>query len=74
MFSRGNLQAAYAVLEIGPTATNAEVKKSYRRLAREYHPDKLAAKGLPEDFMKFANEKLQAINEAYDLIREKRGF
>lgn len=74
LFSRGNLQAAYAVLEVKPTASNEEVKKSYRRLAREYHPDKLAAKGLPEDFMKFANEKLQAINEAYDLIRQKRGF
>ena len=74
LFSRGNLSAAYALLEVSPEASNAEIKKNYRRLAREYHPDKLAAKGLPEDFMQFANEKLQAINEAYDQIRQNRGF
>jgi DnaJ like chaperone protein len=74
LFSRGNPSAAYAVLGVEPTASETEIKRSYRRLAREYHPDKLAAKGLPEDFLKFANEKLQAINEAYELIREQRGF
>jgi DnaJ like chaperone protein len=74
LFSRGSLSAAYAVLEVDPVATDEEIKKSYRRLAREYHPDKLASKGLPEDFMKFATEKLQAINEAYDMIRQQRGF
>jgi DnaJ like chaperone protein len=74
LFRRGNLSAAYAVLQVSPDASNEEIKKSYRRLAREYHPDKLAAKGLPEDLTKYANEKLQAINEAYDLIREQRNF
>ncbi len=74
LFSRGNLSAAYGVLEVSPAASNAEIKKSYRRLAREYHPDKLMAKGLPEDFMQFANEKLQAINEAYNMIKQSRGF
>jgi DnaJ like chaperone protein len=74
LFSRGNLAAAYALLGVAPTASDDDVRKSYRRLARDYHPDKVAAKGLPEDFLKFANEKLQAINEAYAQIRKARGF
>jgi len=74
LFSRGNLPAAYALLGVEPDASEREIKRSYRRLASEYHPDKLASKGLADDFMKFANEKLQAINEAYELIRKERGF
>jgi DnaJ like chaperone protein len=74
LFSRGNLASAYAMLGLEPSASVAEIKRSYRRLAQEYHPDKLAAKGLPEDFTKFANEKLQAINEAYSQIRKSRDF
>jgi DnaJ like chaperone protein len=40
----------------------------------EYHPDKIEAKGLPEEFIKFANDKFAEIQEAYDHIRKKRGF
>ena len=74
LFSRGNLPAAYALLGIDAAASNEKVKKAYRHLAREYHPDTLASKGLPEDFTRYANEKLQAINEAYSQIKETRGF
>jgi DnaJ like chaperone protein len=74
LFSRGNLSAAYAVLGLEASASVEDIKKNYRRLAREYHPDTLAAKGLPEDFTKFATEKLQAINDAYTQIRQARGF
>jgi DnaJ like chaperone protein len=74
LFSRGNLQAAYALLGVASNSSNSEIKRNYRRLVREYHPDTLASKGLPEDFTKFANEKLQAINEAYDLIKKERGL
>jgi DnaJ like chaperone protein len=74
LFSRGNLAAAYSLLGVKPSATVDQIKTSYRRLAREYHPDTLAAKGLPEDFTKFATEKLQAINDAYSQIRKARGF
>jgi DnaJ like chaperone protein len=74
LFSRGNLNSAYALLGLSSDANPEEIRRSYRRLAREYHPDTMAAKGLPEDFLKFANEKLQAINEAYGQIRRARGF
>lgn len=62
----------YEVLGLAPSATDAEVKKAYRRIAREYHPDVLQSKGLPEDFMAFAKEKLQKTNEAYDRIKRER--
>ena len=74
MFESSDLGAAYALLGVTPEASDEEIKRGYRRLAKEYHPDMLAAKGLPEDFMKFATEKLQAINQAYDRVRKQRGF
>lgn len=64
----------YAVLKLDETATTEEVKKQYRALVREYHPDKIEAKGLPEEFIKFANDKFNEIQEAYDHIRKTRGF
>ena len=47
---------------------------SYRKLVREYHPDKMQAKGVPEDFMKIAHEKMAEINQAYDEICKERGI
>lgn len=69
-----SLQNAYGVLGIIPSATIAEIKKAYRRLMNEHHPDKLAARGLPASMLKFAKEKTQQITAAYDVIREARGF
>ena len=65
---------SYAVLKCDPSATDAEIKKSYRALVNEYHPDKIASKGLPEEFVKFANDKFMEIQNAYDAIRKERGF
>jgi DnaJ like chaperone protein len=64
----------YAALKCDETASNEEIKKQYRKLVTEYHPDKIEAKGLPEEFIKFANDKFAEIQEAYDHIRKKRGF
>lgn len=58
------------VLGVGEDATLAEVKKAYRKLVKEYHPDKLAASGMPEDYVEFANQKIREINEAYEYLEK----
>jgi DnaJ like chaperone protein len=68
------VENSYTVLEVSPTATDAEIKKIYRRKCMEFHPDKLASKGLPEEFMTYAHEQLTKINEAYDVIKKERGL
>ena len=65
---------AYSVLGVEKDSPVDEIKKAYRKLVSEYHPDKIAAKGLPEEFNKFAAEKFREIQEAYDTIRKERGF
>ena len=67
-----SLQDAYAILGIDASASDAEVKKAYRRLMNQNHPDKLVAKGLPEEMMTLAKEKTQKISKAYDLIQKSR--
>ncbi len=52
--------------------TDSEIKKVYREKCLQFHPDKLASKGLPDEFMKFANEQLAKINEAYETIKNAR--
>lgn len=71
---RDFLKDAYAVLGISSDVSDAEVKKAYRRLMNQHHPDKLVAKGLPEEMMKLAAEKTQEIRSAYERVREARGF
>ena len=66
------VSSAYQVLGIGKTASDAEVKKAYRRLMSQHHPDKLIAKGLPEEMIKLATEKTQKIKAAYEQIKESR--
>ena len=67
-----DIDSAYKILEIDPTATNEEVKKAYRRMAIKYHPDKVNYLG--EEFRKTANEKFQKVNEAYERIKKERGI
>ena len=64
----------YAILGTDSKATNEEIKKQYRKLVKEYHPDMVASKGLPEEFTKFANDKFREIQEAYDTVKQERGI
>ena len=71
---RASLGTSYTVLGVTQGATDDEIKKAYRKLAKEYHPDVVTNKGMGEDFQKFAAEKMRAINSAYDSVKEARGF
>ena len=68
------LADSYAVLGINDQASDAEVKKAYRRQMSENHPDKLVARGLPESMQELAKEKTQRVREAYETIAASRGF
>ncbi len=69
---KSNLDECYQLLGCNKNSTNAEIKKAYRKLVGEYHPDKIQSKGLPEEFLKFANDQMHKINEAYKLIMDSR--
>lgn len=64
----------YATLVCDRNDSNDHIKRQYRKLVSDYHPDKIASKGLPEEFTKFANDKFREIQEAYDVIKKERGI
>lgn len=65
-------ESYYKILGIEPTATNDEVKKAFRKLAVQYHPDKVDYLG--EEFRKSAEDKFRKINEAYEAVKKERGI
>jgi len=67
-------QDPYTILGVSPEVSDVEMKRIYRTLIKEHHPDRLIAKGMPEEFIEIANEKLAAINTAYDRIAKERGI
>lgn len=68
------IQNACHVLGIKATDDHTTIKRAYRKLMSEHHPDKLIAKGLPPQMMEAAKRKTQEIQAAYDLVRRERGF
>ncbi|MGB0806382.1 MAG: TerB family tellurite resistance protein [Salibacteraceae bacterium] len=66
------VSASYKILEIDSTATDSEVKKAYRKMAKKYHPDKVAALG--PDFQNAAKEKFQKVQQAYEEVKDSRGM
>ncbi|WP_404472135.1 co-chaperone DjlA [Vreelandella venusta] len=67
------LKDAYQVLGVSEDASDAEIKKAYRRLMSQNHPDKLAGKGLPESMREVAQARTSEIGNAYERIRSARG-
>lgn len=72
--SADSLGAAYKVLGSNENDDRTTVKRAYRKLMNEYHPDKLVAKGLPPEMMEIAKEKAQKIQAAYDMICKSKGW
>jgi len=67
-----NIDAYYSILECTPHSSVEEVKRAYRRLAADYHPDKIVHKDLPPGFIQFAEKKFNEITEAYEQIMAVR--
>ncbi len=62
---------AYEILNIDKNASAAEIKKAYRRLMSQHHPDKLVSKGLPDEMIELATQKTQEIRKAYELLKDR---
>jgi len=67
-----SLKNAYQALGVTESVTDKDLKRAYRKLMSQNHPDKLIARGVPEDMIKIATEKSQDISGAYDLIQKQR--
>ena len=64
------LDWAYSALEVDADAPMSDVKLAYARKMKEFHPDKLASKGLPKEFMQHATEQTQQFTKAYQAIKK----
>jgi len=71
-YAGGDAGEAYEILGLEPDASDAAIKKAYRDLIKENHPDRLIAKGMPQEFIDIANDKMATINNAYDQIEKER--
>ena len=66
------LQDAYKALGVSPESSDQDIKRAWRKLMSQHHPDKLTGQGLPEDMIALATEKAKEIQLAYDLIQKHR--
>lgn len=70
--SKQQLSNAYTVLGCSPDMSEQEIKKAYRKLMSQNHPDKLVAKGLPPEMMEVAKQKTQDIQSAYEMVSKSK--
>ncbi|MBT7227587.1 MAG: DnaJ domain-containing protein, partial [Gammaproteobacteria bacterium] len=66
------LSAAYTALGVKQSNSDSQIKRAYRKLISDNHPDKLIGQGMPEDMVKLATERTQEIQKAYELIVTSR--
>jgi len=64
----------YKMLNCGPESSNEEIKANYKKLVKDFHPDTIVSKGLPEEFVQFATKRFQEIQEAYEKVKQERAF
>ena len=64
----------YKMLNCTPESSNEEIKSNYKKLVKDFHPDRIIAKGLPEEFIDFASNRFREIHESYEKIRQERNF
>jgi DnaJ like chaperone protein len=69
-----SLDQAYTLLGVSKEVSDDELKKAYRALVKQHHPDIVKAQGLDEGYIRAATEKVQEINAAYELIKQSRGI
>ena len=72
--SASDLDDAYQALGVNKDASDQEIKRAYRKLMSQHHPDKLMGQGLPEEMIKVATEQAKEIQLAYDLLKKHRGM
>ena len=65
---------SYATLGLKTDASTQEIKRAYRKLVSQYHPDKLVSQGLPDEMMEMSKKRVREINAAYDRIKASRGI
>jgi DnaJ like chaperone protein len=68
------LDKHYKMLNCTPESSNEEIKSNYKKLIKDFHPDKIISKGLPEEFIHFAESRFREIQESYEKIQRERNF
>ena len=66
------LEDAYKALGVSKESSDQEIKRAYRKLMSQYHPDKLMGQGVPEDMIAVATAQAQEVQIAYDMIKKSR--
>jgi DnaJ like chaperone protein len=69
-----DLDKHYKILNCTPDSTKDEIKSNYKKLVKDFHPDTIISKGLPEEFIEFASDRFREIQESYEKIRQERNF
>jgi len=71
--SAATLEDAYSVLGVDRDVSEQSLKKAYKKLMSQHHPDKLMAQGVPKEMLELAKKRTQEIQAAYELIKQQRG-
>jgi DnaJ like chaperone protein len=70
----GGADYAFSVLGLTPEATDETIRQTYRQLVHEYHPDRIVAQGMPQEFVEYASERFQEIQRAWETIKRERSL